>query len=122
MTLETDLAGRFRPEHVALLRQRAVSIETAAIAGLRSVSAEKAGKLLGWTTATPCAALAIPYLGVTPAYVRMRMDAGSARYLCPTGREVPIYAPPSILDAPEVEGEIGAALIVVEGPLKALSA
>lgn len=109
------------PHHIELLRARAVSVEEARIAGLRSVNAAEAGRLLGWSGPTPGPGIAIPYVGITPPYYRLRLDSGPVRYLCPSKLEVPIYIPPSILDAPEISGEIGEALIVVEAPIKALA-
>jgi hypothetical protein len=107
------------PAHVQLLKDRAIPAEVALLAGLRSVDAAEAGQLLGWS-APAFSGLAIPYLGAVPSYVRLRTDIGTPRYLCPKGREVPAYVPPSI-DAPSVDGDLGDALIVVEAPLKALS-
>jgi DNA polymerase-1 len=108
-------------EHVEVLHKRAVSEEAARIAGLRSASAVEIGQLVGTKTPAHCAGLVIPYLGITPAYVRVRLDFGPPRYLAPSGREVALYVPPAILDAPELDGANGDALIVVEAPIKALA-
>lgn len=110
---------RFTDPHIKVLQDRAIPLEVAYLAGLRSVDASEAGRLLGWATpAVP--GLAIPYFTV-PGYVRLRTDTGSPRYLCPKGREVPVYVPPGIrtLDAPDTE-HAEEALVVVEAPLKAL--
>ena len=120
MNAAANSPAPFVDAHVRILQDRAIPIEVARLAGLRSVDAADAGQLLGW--ATPAfAALAIPYLGIVPPYVRLRVDSGPMRYLSPKDREVPVYVPSAIIGAPEIEGELGEALVVVEAPLKALS-
>ncbi len=107
--------------HVDLLRERAIPVHVAALAGLRSVAPSEGGVLLGWTAPAPAGAIAIPYIGIAPPYWRLRMDGGPSRYLCPKGREVPLYVPSSILDTPEVDGDLADVIVVVEAPLKALA-
>ncbi len=117
---KTTDVNPFTDAHLRVLRERAIPVEVARIAGLRSVDVAQATHLLAWPKpAFP--GLAIPYLGVAPPYWRLRVESGPMRYVCPAGREVPIYTPSSIINAPELEGELGEALVIVEAPLKALS-
>jgi DNA polymerase-1 len=110
-------APPLREAHRKVLTERAIPLEVALVAGLRSVTDLEAVQLLG----IPYGGLAIPYLNTSPAYWRIRLDGGPTRYMCPKGREVPVYVPPSVVDAPVIEGELGDALVVVEAPLKALA-
>ena len=114
-TKETS-ATQLTAEHVEYLRARAVPVNVAVKAGLRSVSAEEAGRLLGRRGPTASPGLAIPYPDISPPRWRVRLDqpANGARYLCETGLEVPIYLPP-------IEGGEDRPTIIVEGPVKALA-
>ena len=109
-------AGELAPQHIEYLCARAVPVEVAIKAGLRSVSAEEAGKLLGRKGSTPSGGLIIPYPDVSPPAWRFRPDTpgDGPRYLCESGRQVPVYIPPlpSADDLPT---------IVVESPVKALA-
>jgi DNA polymerase-1 len=108
--------GKLAPQHIEYLRARAVPEDVAIKAGLRSVSAEEAGRLLNRKGPTPSGGLAIPYLGVSPPTWRFRPDTpgDGPRYLCESGRQVPVYIPPlpAADDLPT---------IVVESPIKALA-
>ena len=64
-TKETG-AAQFAPEHVEYLHARAVSVDIAAKAGLRSVSSEEAGRLLAREGPTASPGLAIPYSDLSP--------------------------------------------------------
>ncbi len=90
--------------HVDYLTARAVEPMLAAAAGLRTVSVEEGGDLLGFERPLGSLGLLVPYLNA-PGYARMDEDGG---YLVPKGREVPIYVP----DICRVEGD--EALLVVE--------
>lgn len=103
----------FSPRHIDYLTARAVDPMLAAAAGLRTVSAEEGATLLGFDRPLRSPGLLVPYPNV-PGYVRVRVDEDGG-YLVPTGREVPIYVP----DICRVEGD--EALLVVEGPVKALA-
>jgi RecA-family ATPase len=111
--------SKITPEHIELLQARGIPLELAAAAGLESVDGTIAGKLLGRSQACPSDGLAIPYRGSHPTYWRIRMDRGDVRYLCPKGRPVPVYVPPSFEAAgPE---DLASTLVVTEAPLKALA-
>jgi DNA polymerase I-like protein with 3'-5' exonuclease and polymerase domains len=114
-TKETG-AKQLAPQHIEYLRARAVPLDVALKAGLRSVSAEEAGRLLERKGPAPGPGLAIPYLDISPPQWRIRLDnpADGARYLCEARREVPVYIP-SVL--PEDDRPT----IVVESPVKALA-
>jgi DNA polymerase I-like protein with 3'-5' exonuclease and polymerase domains len=107
----------FLPQHVAYLDARAVPLAFAVTAGLRSVSGVGAAALLGRSKTLPCGGLAIPYPGLEPAYVRVRLDEpmDGVRFLAPSGREVPVYVPD------ETTACAATVLHVVEGPIKALA-
>ena len=101
--------------HVKYLEARAVDIAVARAAGLHSVSAAEGARLLGRRTALLCGGLAIPYQGVVPSYVRVRLDAGETRYLAPKNRDVPVYVPS------QVDAASSGRVVVVESPIKALA-
>ena len=104
------------PEHVAYLGQRAVPVEVAIRAGLRSVDSLEAAELLR-RSECPSGGLAIPYEGEDGArrYWRVRLDYEGPKWLAPAGEEVPVWVPPGFRHA------AGERLVVVEGPVKALA-
>jgi len=106
-------------EHITLLAERGIPLAIAEGAGLMSVDAAMASQMLGYTSRGH-GGLAIPYPGIAPTYRRIRMDGGERRYLCPKGRPVPVYAPPSASGA-TCPSDLAGALVVVEAPLKALA-
>lgn len=101
--------------HVDVLKTRAIDMQVAGLVGLATVDANQGAQLLGRTDVLASGGLAISYPGTNPPYVRVRMDAGDARYLAPEGVEVPVYVPFGTVAAGTGE------LFVVEAPLKALS-
>ncbi len=109
-------AEHLAAQHIEYLHARAIPVEVAAKAGLRSVSAEEAVRLLGRKGPVSSGGLAIPYLGVSPPVWRFRPDTpgDGPPYLCESGRQVPVYTPPlpAADDLPT---------IVVESPIKALA-
>lgn len=109
--------ARFRETHLNYLTARAVTLEMATRAGLRSVDATGATQLLQRGQTLPCGGLAIPYREAPTLYYRVRLDEAidGARFLAPAGVEVPIYVAPGALDDPS------ARLHIVEGPIKALA-
>jgi len=90
--------GQLSPEHINYLRARAVPVELAIQAGLRSVSAEEAGNLLRRKGPTASPGLAISYSDISPIQWRIRLDTPTdgARYLCEANREVPVYVPAAL--------------------------
>lgn len=99
------------PAHVEILEKRSIPLDVGLKAGLRSVTAEEAKAHLGFKPSS--GGLLIPYPGTE--YARLRCDEGSARYLAPTGKEVPVYvATDRVRDPVET-------IYVVEAPLKALA-
>lgn len=105
----------FWEHHVDYLVERAIRPADAARAGLCSVDAREAARMLGRNTPLTAGGLAIPYPGTDPPYVRVRMDAGTDRYLAPAHLPVPIYVPPGF----DLQGTD--AFAIVEGPVKALA-
>lgn len=103
----------FRPEHVTVLSARAIPIEAAVEAGLRSVTPEEAEPHLGFKPSV--GGLLIPYPRVERPYARLRLDSGELRYLAPKGEDIPVYIGGSDALA------ASKTLYVVEGPLKALA-
>ena len=107
---------RFSPAHVEYLTRRAVPLDLAQRASLRSVDGARGATLLGRDRALPCGGLSIPYPGIRPLYVRLRLDhperCGGVRYLAPGQRAGPLYIPP---------GDDAQPLLVVESPIKALA-
>jgi hypothetical protein len=101
--------------HVEYLKVRAVGLDVAEEADLRSVSQDRGAELLGRRQPLPATGLAIPYPNVEPDYWRIRLDGGSVRYMAPRGREVPLYVPPGV----DCAGSDP--LHVVESPIKALA-
>lgn len=109
------MSSKLLPIHVPLLHERAIDLAVADACGLESVDAVRGAQLLGRTDVLTSGGLAIPYPGVNPSYVRLRMDAGEVRYLAPARVEVPVYVP-NVFDGTDTQH-----LFVVEAPLKALS-
>lgn len=102
-----------KPPHSAYLEQRGVRPDFAADNGFKSVNAEEITALLGVSVAPDLTGLAM----VCPAtgHVRIRADSGTARYLAPKGRPVPIFGPvgPTPRDPPTY--------VVTEAATKALA-
>jgi DNA polymerase-1 len=92
-----EAAPDFAPQHMEYLRERAVPLDLARDAGLRSVTGEVAAQQLGRKLPIVGGGLSISYSGHNPPMFRIRLDLpednGGARYLSPGGREVPIYIP-----------------------------
>jgi DNA polymerase I-like protein with 3'-5' exonuclease and polymerase domains len=119
-------APQFYPEHQDYLADRAIPLDLATAAGLRSVDGVEAAELLGRSSALYSSGIAIPYPGLDPAYYRFRLDDpdldGGARYLAPGGREVPVYrVPGQIRPAAALPPGLQGALVIVESPIKALA-
>lgn len=112
---QTPASPTLSSEHIAILTARAIDMQVAWLVGLATVDAGQGAQLLGRTDVLASAGIAIPYPASNPPYVRVRMDAGDARYLAPASVEVPVYVP-GVIDAAG-SGQ----LFVVEAPLKALS-
>ena len=96
--------------HIEYLQARAVDLDLAWAAGVRSVDGDLAAQLLGRNQPLMCGGLAIPYPETEPLYTRIRMDDGGARYMAPAGRPVPVYVPKDTAGAQGV-------LHVVESPI-----
>lgn len=110
-------AHPFEPAHVDYLMQRAVDLNWAVQAGLRSVTAEEGARLLGYEQPLSSGGLYIPYPNA-PGYGRVRFDrahANGQRFITPREGEVPVYLPPHF------EREGSGPIYVVEGPIKALA-
>ncbi len=120
-----DPTVHFFPEHQDYLTARAVPLDVAAAAGLRSVTGDEAQRLLARGAPVPSDGIAIPYPGVTPAYHRIRFsdaDSVGARYLAPAGRDVPVYVPPvAVKQVLPIPASLQRVLVVVESPVKALA-
>lgn len=101
------------PAHEHYLTERGVPLSIAVAAGLQSMSADDLSSLLGFTPSG--GGLAIPYPGITPPYVRVRLDEGDAKFMAPSNRCVPVYLPPGF---PAQSSE---PFIITEGPIKTLS-
>jgi DNA polymerase-1 len=106
-------ADAISPEHAAYLVERAVDPNTAVSAGLRTVTPDEGGQLLGFAWPLSSFGLLVPYPNVD-GYARIRVDR-DGKWLAPEAREVPIYITPGC----QREGD--APLFVVEGPVKALA-
>jgi len=115
-------------QHLADLARSGLEHETAAAAGLRSLSASEVREILGMDGG---AGLAIPYAGAAHSdgspYVRVRLDrplptgdGHTARYLTRKGERNRLYIP-SILPA-SVLADASIPLTITEGEKKALKA
>jgi DNA polymerase I-like protein with 3'-5' exonuclease and polymerase domains len=137
--------GALEEHHEVYLSERAVPVPVALAAGLRSITAEEATRVLGRARLLASGGLAIPHYGVNPEYVRVRFDEPElvgARYLTQPGRPVPLYVPPpealaaaathraaqagtASVSGPTpnttVPASLVTAVVVVESPIKALA-
>lgn len=116
---ESGKDSRLLPHHVEYLAARAVGTELATRAGLRSVDAREAGRLLGFDGAATSGGLAVPYFDEEGRILTHRVRLEPGEWRTPQGSARPYLPPPGVV--PEEVWRTTTPLAVVEAPVKALA-
>ena len=124
-----DWQSPFLPQHEEYLTKRAVPLQLAEAAGLKSVTPTEGALLLGLEYALRSGGLAIPYFERDELLGwRVRLDAPGTdekgkeknKFLAAPGQVWPYIPPPAILQG-RVWESVDESIHVVEGPVKALA-
>lgn len=124
-----DWQSPFQPQHELYLIQRAVPLQLAEAARLKSVSGTEGALLLGFEHPLRSPGLAIPYWdGETLLGWRVRIDKPGLdergkpknKFLAAPGQVWPYLPPPPVVPA-EAWKDLSKTIYIVEGPIKALA-
>lgn len=110
--VDQGASSSINAEDVPYFRTRACSPSFAAACGARSVDANEARLLLGYSVSDSTGGIAFIYRNTHPPFVRVRLHDG--QYLTRAGIELPIFLPLG-KDLPDEN------VVVVESPTKAIA-